>query len=794
MEVKQFGKYSLLDYMGKGGMASVYRASDTEDGSIVAVKIFESSEERPPDMSRKLRDREVRMLVSVQHPNIVKFHQAGQLEEDYFYAMEFVENSLLKCMRSGNDFDLLDKVLILRQTTSALAAIHHQGVVHRDVKPGNILLDQDPTGAIHVKVTDLGIAKNVSETDIVREQMPTRVPGTAKYLSPEQALLQAVDGRADIFGLGVVAYELLTGIPPFKADTADGYLAANRQQKQAPAHQISEDVPSYLGEMIEKMLTKDREERYDSDTLLRDLELVQQHLVSSAPMVDQLNPASLFYEAPPVSERKEPEVKPEALIAPVAWALALAIALIGVILSVALWPGGVPEPASSPAPADPSPPSALDLVQEAAAAADAERYWQALALVRTLQDEELPSDQSRRLEVLSARAQAALAQGSYAAAQTMLSEGRRPEAEIVLLRMQEFMPEARSTRDLAEAMRRELSSLDQHWDEALRDTYALVRRRRYKEALEARKKLLAEFSADAEKADLARRTIGDLFDHWGRYLLQSYPEPEAVKDFFRTLNGHRDIVPDGSVGRLVGELHVKLAQTYREQGDYELALSQYELAAEAAEGAVARQARRDREELLKWLTDRPHEAAALARELELSGFQGALWQEHTDSGGSQRVAGGVLQLSAQGGRDGATVQRETVRPVRNLGFSAGVQFRASAALLRQPGSARVGVAVSGIKGSLFELAFDGESYLITRKSGQVSAGGIVGKAFGDEDSAWHALALSYNFNTGQLAVLVDGQELHSYPLDLSDFRLRVSLLATPGSAAEAEFKDVFCRP
>ena len=213
MDANQLGKFTLLEHMGKGGVGSVYRAVSSEDGAIVAIKVFESGPDRPPEMSRKLRDREVRMLVAVQHPNIVQFREVGQLGDDYYYAMEFVENSLLKRMRGGNDFDLADKVLILRQSASALAAIHHMGIVHRDIKPGNMLLDQDPSGAIRVKLTDLGIAKNVSETDIVREQMPTRVPGTPKYLSPEQIRLQAVDGRTDVFSLGVVADELITGRP-----------------------------------------------------------------------------------------------------------------------------------------------------------------------------------------------------------------------------------------------------------------------------------------------------------------------------------------------------------------------------------------------------------------------------------------------------------------------------------------------------------------------------------------------------------------------------------------------------
>ncbi len=219
MEYPELGKFTLLDHMGKGGVANVYRATDNEAGNIVAVKIFEPSEDRPSGVVCNLRDREVRMLISVQHPNVVKYYEMGAVDDVFYYAMEFVENSLLKRMRKGDAFSVADKIHILRQTCNALQAIHHQGIVHRDVKPGNILLDEAPNGAIHVKITDLGIAKHVSETDIVREDPSRRVPGTPKYLSPEQIQLKPVDGRADIFSLGVVAYELLTGQQRIVAST-----------------------------------------------------------------------------------------------------------------------------------------------------------------------------------------------------------------------------------------------------------------------------------------------------------------------------------------------------------------------------------------------------------------------------------------------------------------------------------------------------------------------------------------------------------------------------------------------
>ena len=226
MKPKLFGKYTLLNHMGRGGVASVYKALNQETGEIAAIKIFEPTPDIPGERMEKLMDREMRMLLGIQHPNVVRFYEAGHVGDQCYYAMEFVENSLLNRARAPGDLSLLDKVRILRQTANALQAIHHQGIVHRDIKPGNILLDEDAGNLLHVKVTDMGIAKNVSETDIVPTEDGRRIPGTPKYLSPEQIRLKPVDGRSDIFSLGVLAFELLTGRAPFKAASSQEYLQA----------------------------------------------------------------------------------------------------------------------------------------------------------------------------------------------------------------------------------------------------------------------------------------------------------------------------------------------------------------------------------------------------------------------------------------------------------------------------------------------------------------------------------------------------------------------------------------
>lgn len=795
MEPRVFGRYTLLDHMGKGGVGSVFRARDDEDGSIVAVKVFESGQKRPPEMSRKLCDREVRMLVSIRHPNVVRFLEQGQVEDDHYYAMEFVENSLLKRMRGVGAFGLVDKVQILRQTTGALAAIHRQGIVHRDIKPGNILLDQDPSGAIHVKLTDLGIAKDVSETDIVHEQMPSRIPGTAKYLSPEQIRLLPVDGRADIFSLGVVAYELIAGTPPFKGETSEEYLLANAEGQQQPADQVADEIPTFLAEMIQRMLVKDREERYDSDTLLRDLELAQQHLISGAPLVERANPASLFYEPPAWEAQEGPEPRPWRAVAPVSWGLALTIVLAGVIVSVVLWPDAPSLAQAKPEPVKLPPSTPAERLQQAAAVADSGRYWQASALLRALPNEELPPQARGRAERLSRRIQEALAEDAYSSAAKMLGQNRSEEAQIVLWWMEECLPEAERTRQLDAAIRdrQRAASLDDRWDAAVRDTYTLVRRRRYAEALAARKRLLDDFGADPDKARTARLMIGDLLDHWARALLRAHPRADAIEEFFGAVDGHAAIVAGKPSASQMAALRLRLADAYRAGRRYELALEQYELAAGAGDADVERRARRAGDELRRWLADRPHDAADFARELERSGFQGNLWRKGAAPGGTQDVADGVLRFRSRGGARATTIYRESARPVRNLGFAAGVQFKASPAMLASPGRSRAGIGVIGTNGNVFEFAFDGRSYQIARKSGRVSARGTVRRALGDEDRAWHTLGLRHSFDTGRLAVLLDGKELQRYSVDLSDFRLRV-FLETAGPPAGVEFRGVFCRP
>jgi hypothetical protein len=735
------------------------------------------------------------MLVSVQHPNIVKYRTSGEVGDSFFYAMEFVENSLLKRMRSGSDFELEDKVLILRQTAEALAAVHHQGIVHRDVKPGNILLDEDPNGAIHVKLTDLGIAKNVSETDIVREQTSARVPGTAKYLSPEQVRLQAVDGRSDVFGLGVVGYELLTGEPPFKAKNADEYLEANRMQAQRPAIELAPDMPEYLSEMLDRMLAKDREERYDSDTLARDLELVRQHLISGADMVDRTNAASMFY-APPIEVQKqeEPERK-RRTIAPVSWGLAVGVAVLGLVASYALWPGPAEAGIAAPPPPPLGPEERLVLAEEASGAG---RTLRAVALLEAIDEDTVSKAFLRRRDAVLEALRTRIADDLYRQAAAVLAEGRIEEAEVLLARLVETSPASEHAEALTEAIngRRFAESAEEQWEEALRATDAMVARKEYRRALDRRKEMLANLGRAPEKAQVVRDSIGELFDQWAVHLAGARVTAGVVESFLELADEHRDLVDGHPSPANAAELRLKLARLYRDAAEYDRSIEQYKLAIYQGVPEATETARTELEQLRTYLAARPHKSEDVAAVLAREGFTGSFWSEETPGAARQVVRDGVLELAADPAPQGALAYRESIRPVKNFGFEATVEFRAGDELLRSKSASRLGLAVLGVKGDEFELHFDGRAYSVamTSNPGRVTSQAEVAGAAGDEASRWHELGLNYNFQTGELRATLDGQQLCRYAIDLSDFRLRVFVRSGAGAGSRALFRNIRCGP
>jgi len=797
MKNKEFGKYTLLDHMGKGGVASVYRATDNKAGNIVAIKIFSPDEKRTIDRTRKFRDREVRMLISVQHPNVVKYYEAGELDDDCFYTMEFVENSLLKRMQRPGEFSIADKIHMLRQCANALQAIHNQGIVHRDIKPGNILLDQSPTGALHVKVTDLGIAKHVSETDIVREEASKRVPGTPKYLSPEQIKLKPVDGRADVFGLGVLAYELLTGKEPFKAANTDEYLKANLRQNPRPVHHVNSEIPEWLSPLVDKMLAKDRENRYDSDTLSRDLELTYQHMVSNAPLVEQSNPESVFY-VPPAPKPGEERALPKKKL-PVKQACIAATVIIGAVLTFLLWPekpGPLPEPGAFPATPELSD---SEMLKAATDLARTGRRWKALGLLRSVDSFSLSEGERQDWISVCERVHGSLAEPCYEQGVALLAEGKVTEAEVVLQRMQEFFPMAEKIAPLSEAIKKRKGELkvQQEWYSWVRALRRMLAKKQFEEVISECEKLLLNVGDDEEKKAALRVLIVDSMNAWAEAMLRSRADAKAIQHHWDMAKQYReqpwakDKIKDHDC-----DLTLLMGRYYQSIRYFEKALEWYRKA-EKCGGTTAEQARARIEEMVREQVGDPVDIAPTAKDIRDNGFASKVWWQDVPEGGEQKVTNGALLMVQKSDGPERENTCQTIRPVRSVqGFHTGVKFRMKLENADKIEECGAGIWVGDRIKNQAALFFDGHDYKVFRKymrGGRELAGTVpVKPGVGDEVQNWHELSVKYEFDLEKLYLYLDGEEVASYDLELGAVAVRVFVRVKGEGECRVLFKDVYC--
>src|SRR5437870_1971148 len=264
-----FGHYKILNRIGSGGMGEVYLASDMTAGRKAAVKLlpmrFTGDAER-----LKWFQREARAVVALNHPNSLTVYEIGQDHSIHYIASELIEGETLRQRLLRGRMQLSEAVDIAIQVASALAAAHQAGIVHRDIKPENIMLRPDG----YVKVLDFGIAK------LAEEELPAAMPrdealllvetnlgavlGTVRYMSPEQACGEHVDQSTDIWSLGVVLYEMLTGHAPFTGDTSQDVMFSILEKEPPPLTHYIARAPAELQQIISKTLRKDRGQRYDS--------------------------------------------------------------------------------------------------------------------------------------------------------------------------------------------------------------------------------------------------------------------------------------------------------------------------------------------------------------------------------------------------------------------------------------------------------------------------------------------------------------------------------------------------
>ena len=249
-------RYRATHLIARGGMALVYRAQDQLLNRAVALKILYPELSADPSFVERFR-REAQAAANLSHPNIVPVFDWGEDNGTYFIVMELVDGqSLADVLRGGVVLTASRTAQLSAQVASALAYAHRQGVVHRDVKPGNILITPDA----QVKVTDFGIAQAVASEDHLAEE--GSVMGTATYFSPEQASGAMVDGRSDIYSLGIVMYEMLTGRPPFVGDTPLAVSSQHVNGVVAPLNDVNPEVPRDLAAIVMKCLSKNPASRY----------------------------------------------------------------------------------------------------------------------------------------------------------------------------------------------------------------------------------------------------------------------------------------------------------------------------------------------------------------------------------------------------------------------------------------------------------------------------------------------------------------------------------------------------
>lgn len=278
---KELFHYRILSRLGAGGMGEVYLAQDTRLGRQVALKILPADVAADPQRMQRFIQ-EARATSALNHPHILTLYEIGETEGLHFLAAEFIDGEILRNHFLSVHLKLTDVLDIALQIASALTAAHQAGIIHRDLKPENIMVRRDG----YVKVLDFGLAKvttaifeSEASTAIQVQTSPGTVMGTANYMSPEQVRGFEVDARSDIWSLGVVVYELVTGRFPFSGETSSDVMAAILMKEPLPIAHYMPEAPVELERILSKALTKDQEERYQSAKELQiDLKRLKQRI------------------------------------------------------------------------------------------------------------------------------------------------------------------------------------------------------------------------------------------------------------------------------------------------------------------------------------------------------------------------------------------------------------------------------------------------------------------------------------------------------------------------------------
>src|SRR5690348_14805877 len=250
-------RYEVLHLLGEGGMGAVYKVRDRELERFVALKVIRPELAARPEILQRFKQ-ELILARQVTHKNVIRIFDLGEADSVKFITMEFIEGQDLKCLlRERGKLSPDETMKIMAQVCRALEAAHNEGVIHRDLKPQNIMLDSQG----RVTVMDFGIARS---TEMNGMTQTGAFVGTPEYMSPEQAMGEHVDARSDLFTLGIIFYELLTGDTPFRADTFYAMLLNRTTRKARPPIEVDPSIPQQINEVVVRCLETSPDQRYQS--------------------------------------------------------------------------------------------------------------------------------------------------------------------------------------------------------------------------------------------------------------------------------------------------------------------------------------------------------------------------------------------------------------------------------------------------------------------------------------------------------------------------------------------------
>src|SRR5271154_6782885 len=250
-------RYEIVQILGQGGMGAVYKATDRELNRTVAIKVIRPDLDRDQGIVDRFKQ-ELLLAHQVTHRNVIRIYDLSEADGMKFITMEYVEGeNLLTLIEEKKKFPPEEAVEVMQQVCRALEAAHAVGVIHRDLKPQNIM--RDASGRI--LVMDFGLARTLEGDGMTQTGA---MVGTMEYMSPEQALAKDLDQRSDLFALGLILYEMLTGKTPFQAESALASLIKRTQERATPVSDIDNQIPGALSGIVSKCLERDLNERYQS--------------------------------------------------------------------------------------------------------------------------------------------------------------------------------------------------------------------------------------------------------------------------------------------------------------------------------------------------------------------------------------------------------------------------------------------------------------------------------------------------------------------------------------------------